>query len=148
MPTCEMCGKEGSLILTEIEGTRLNVCSNCSKYGVTSRPSKKVFVKHRKLLPEETEESVVFDFPDRIKQVREKKRMNQEEFAKFLNEKESVVQKWEAGNLKPGLGMAKKLSRMFETNFIQKIEDKEVKIEKSKTGEMTLGDLIKIKRRR
>ena len=31
--TCEMCGAEGPTVLVEIDGVKLNVCSNCSRFG-------------------------------------------------------------------------------------------------------------------
>ena len=30
---CDLCGKEDELYLALIEGTELNVCKNCSKFG-------------------------------------------------------------------------------------------------------------------
>ena len=30
---CEMCGSEGNLYRTTIEGTEMSVCSECSKFG-------------------------------------------------------------------------------------------------------------------
>jgi putative transcriptional regulator len=46
--------------------------------------------------------------PKRIKQIRERSRVSQPVFARYLNTSESTVQKWEAGTKRPS-GMAQKL---------------------------------------
>ena len=73
---CEMCGAEGNLYKTKIEGTNLNVCETCSKYGTVLTPMKKPeevrarprFVKRRE--PEETKKvtyMVSNDFAEKIR---------------------------------------------------------------------------------
>jgi putative transcriptional regulator len=46
--------------------------------------------------------------PERIKRIREKQRVSQPVFARYLNTSESTIEKWEAGAKKPS-GMALKL---------------------------------------
>jgi putative transcriptional regulator len=51
--------------------------------------------------------------PAQIKQLREKNRVSQPVFARYLNTSESTVEKWETGAKKPS-GMALKLLKVVE----------------------------------
>lgn len=146
-----MCGREGSLRLAEIEGGELNVCSNCSKYGTVKSkgfrvknfsPNKKSF--RNKVVPEFR---VVRNYSQLIRNARELKGMTQEDFAKSLNEKESILAKWESGTLKPRIGIARRLERILEIKLVEKDEvvplNKDDKKKKVVDDEFTLGHFIK-----
>ena len=68
MGSCNICGtKTDKLFKTEIEGTEMIVCEECSNYGkviskmYSDKPKKKIFVQTKE--PEkQIEERVVFDF--------------------------------------------------------------------------------------
>jgi len=145
-----MCGREDRLVLVELEGSQLNVCSNCGKHGKRiGGPKVKKFVRRvRKVEKQEIEEEVIGNFSEKLRNAREKRSLKQEDFANLLNEKASLLQKWEAGSLTPKIKVAKKLERMLGINFVKKVEEKkqEVKLE-SGSGEMTLGDFIKVRKR-
>lgn len=51
--------------------------------------------------------------PTQIKQLREKNRVSQPVFARYLNTSESTIEKWETGAKKPS-GMALKLLKIVE----------------------------------
>lgn len=51
--------------------------------------------------------------PAQIKQLREKNRVSQPVFARYLNTSESTIEKWETGAKKPS-GMALKLLKIVE----------------------------------
>ena len=75
--------------------------------------------------------------------------MNQEEFSKFINERESVLNKWENGSLKPRLDIARKLEKRLKISLIEKEEIKTIEMEKKKSSEgFTLGDFIKVRKRK
>jgi putative transcription factor len=154
MALCEMCGKESQLILAEIEGGELNVCSGCVKYGtVQKKTHNKNFVPVRKNFSKQNtpEFKVVGNYSDLLRSARENKGMKQEDFAKFLNEKESIFTKWESGSLKPRLDVARRLERVLGIKLVERDEIKSVDSEKKKKGgsdEFTLGDFIKIKKRK
>jgi len=152
MPSCDMCGREDNLILVELEGSRLQVCQNCGKHGkrIGKVEIKRVVKvpKRAKIIKEEIEEEVIPEFAARLRKAREKRGLTQEDFAKLLNEKESLLQKWESGNISPKIDIAKKLARMLGINFVKQV--KEVKLApgmKSQSGEMTLGDFVKVRKR-
>ena len=69
-----MCGSESFLMKATVEGTELNVCKNCVKYGkVLSRPKtksfQKTFSKKKFEKKKETEEIniIVENYSERIK---------------------------------------------------------------------------------
>jgi len=146
MAVCEMCGKEGSLILTDVEGVELKVCDTCSKYGkVHKKPSYTPSSKSTIVRPEWKVRS---NFSQIIQQERTKREMNHKQFASFLNERESVISKWESGNLKPRLDVARKLGKLLGISMTEKIETGEGFVSSFKKSDgFTLGD-IKVKVRK
>jgi len=152
MPNCEMCGRVGNLRVVDIEGADLKVCEACSKYGVVkSRVSVSPKYSSPTSLPKvpSVEFRVVDNYAFLLREAREKKALTQEDFAKFLQEKESVVAKWEQGQFKPGLDLAKRIGKVLGINLIEKDELSYLKENsKSKQGEPTLGDMVKIRKRR
>ena len=152
---CEMCGKQAELFKTSIEGTELNVCRSCSKYGkvlkrirepIKEKPKKPVKIEIVSKEPE-TEELVVEDYAKRIKQKREQMDLTQEKLAKKLNEKESLLQKIESGHMKPSLRLAKKLQNFLGIKLIEEFKPQKRTHAKTSSGPLTIGDLITIKRK-
>ena len=149
MTSCSICGSKKATVIARIEGVELEVCDDCAKLGtIVKRISKKIAKKPKVEKKQEVEETVVLDFAKRIKKIREKSRMTQEEFAKALNEKLSVMKHIEHGKLVPSLKLARKIEDKFGIKLveIQGEVSGDVKHEKMETA--TLGDLIEIKRRR
>jgi len=95
----------------------------------------------------------VSSFGSLIRQIREKKGLTQQDFAKLLNERESVLVKWESGALVPDLKMAKKLEKQLGIILIAKEErgagaqQQPVQREKERSDVLTLGDFIKVRKR-
>ena len=128
MSACEMCGKEVPLFKALIEGTELKVCKECASHGkILQRP---VFVqkekKKKKEEPQEEEketiEMLVEDYSQKVKDTRQRLGLKQEELAKKLKEKESIIQKIETANFKPNLKLAKKLERFLKIKLVQTVE--------------------------
>ena len=146
-----MCGKESRLVVADVEGGELKVCSNCAKYGTVKKSSVRVarHFKFKSNRDDGPQFKVVDNYSTLIRSAREKKEMNQEDFAKFLNEKESIVAKWEHGSLKPRIGVARRIGKVLGVNLIEKdVENSEVKLKKSRSSEFTLADFVKVRKRR
>jgi len=146
MAVCEMCGKDTQVSATIVEGSELNVCENCGKYGkAVQRP----VVRSRAPVQAKPEivEMVVSDYAQLIRKARETKGMTQKDFALSVNEKESVVQKLETGSLTPSLSMAKKLERLLKVKLVEVQEETKVDLQSKNSGPMTIGDILKFKRR-
>ena len=149
MGLCEMCGKESFLKTADVEGVDLKLCGNCVKFGTVKKQAyqpkiSKSFVKY-----DGPTFLIVKDYSTKIRQAREAKGMSQEDFAKFLNERESVIQKWESGHLKPRIGVARKIGKILHIRLLEREgAEKAEEIKKSKpSDELTLGDFIKVRKR-
>ena len=147
MASCDMCGKDTNLCTAKIEGTILNVCISCAKYGerVKVPERKKEMVRQQKrFFPEEgSKEKIVDDYANLIRNKREEMNLKQKEFAKLLSEKESIIHKIESGTYKPSIIMAKKIGKVLDLKLIEEIEVKDVEIKETK-GSLTIGDMIKL----
>ena len=153
---CDLCGKEGELFKVEVEGTTLNVCKDCSNFGkVISKvepeptPKERRKIQKQQAIVEEEPEviyEIVSNYASLIRKNREKLKLKQEELAKKIAEKASVVNNLESGKFKPSLKLAGKLEKFLNIKLIEEVEVKDVaKSKKSSNEAMTLGDMIKLK---
>lgn len=149
MTQCEMCGKAGTLVVIDVEGSDLSVCPSCSDYGTVKKNSAVTFsTQHSRSKTEMPEWSVVSNYASRIRSVRESKGMSQDDFSKLLNEKATVISKWEAGSLKPAVDTARKLERLLGIKLVQEeVIENSTLSQAKKSDELTLGDFVKIRRR-
>ncbi len=149
MALCDMCGKETKLIVALIENTELNVCEKCGKFGKIIRKDnyipkiKKSIIKE---IEEEVLERIVKGYGTLIKEAREKINIKQEDFAKKINEKVSLIHNIESGHHEPNIKLAQKIEKFLKIKLIdeKKLEKTELKTTKSET--LTIGDLIKLKK--
>jgi putative transcription factor len=160
MVSCDMCGKKIEKgIKARIESTDMSVCENCAKYGVVlgnigsskSSNSNNSFQNKpykKKVIREEVEEDIISNYGKIVKTAREKLNLKQEELAKKINERESLIHQIESEHLKPSIATAKKLEKFFGIKLIQIVnnsDDKNVNQqddEKKQSKELTFGDLI------
>ena len=153
MASCNMCGKEKELFKAEIEGVELQVCRECGRYGnilerVREPQTKKERIREERIKKPEVIEIIVPDYYKRIKEKREIIGLKQKDFAKAINEKESLIHNIEIGKFEPGMELAKKIGGFLKINLIKEhVEKKQDSGYKSKNNEMTLGDFIKIKKK-
>lgn len=136
---CEMCGISTKLVLANIEGATVNVCNNCSKLGKIvnlpkSKPAKQVF--------EEPEIYVVENFSTLIRNAREKLNLKQEEVARKLAIKESIIHKLENGSFTPSLNMASRIEKFFGISLTETLETYNNQ-SSSKSETVTMADMIK-----
>ena len=149
---CELCGREvEEFVSAIIEGSTLQVCSNCSKFGQIVERKGKINVKPIKQVKRSELDDIEFIVPEYfalIKEAREKKGLTQEELAKNINERESLINQVESGHMKPDLNLALKIGKYFEIRLVEKYVEadvKELQID-FKNKNLTIGDLIKFKK--
>lgn len=145
---CDMCGSEGKLYQAVIEDAELNVCHECSKFGkvigvVKQNEVDNEAVKASKESKPEIMEMIVQDYAEKIRKKRGSLGLKQEEFAKKISEKESLIQKIEAGHFEPSIVLAKKIGKFLKIKLTEEYEETHEKQVQSKTGSFTLGDFIK-----
>ena len=151
---CDMCGSQGKLFKAIVEGTELNVCQKCARFGSVISPGTPRHSMHKRTprktsqpLPE-PEEIIIENYPELIKQKREKLGLTQEKFAQKLNEKESLLQKIESGHIKPSLNLAKKIQNFLGIKLIEQFKPKKILTQnQSKSYVLTIGDILKLKKK-
>lgn len=153
MPTCEMCGKKlENLIDVVVEGTLLRVCQNCASFGNVVKITPKKDIVEEKSFPQEIEFPekdllIRDDYAEKIKKARESKNLKQEDLAKAIAEKESIIHKLEAGQISPSLALAKKLEQFLRIKIIKEHEaTKGIKKLDFRDSALTVGDLLNIKK--
>ncbi len=150
---CDMCGKEDKLFVTSIEGSQLQLCKGCSVYGKIIHkvrpPAQPHFKQKQRVIDtEEIIRRIVPDYANKIRNARDQMGLKQEQFAKKINEKESIIQQLETGKFEPSIRLATKLEKTFNIVLIEELKSKEMpKFTQTKSKEgLTVGDMIKFKK--
>jgi putative transcription factor len=164
-----MCGKEvPRLRKVQIGGTTLEVCNECARFRedapveapkaapVTSGPSAVAeprpiaFPSHegrKKDALSRGEVELAEDYNRRIIKGRRKKDLTQEELARRINEKKSVISRLETGEMRPSDRLIKKLEKELDVKLRERMEFQAEPAKKQVgTGGVTLGDLIKMEK--
>ena len=141
----------------------LNVCEKCSSYGRVvgrikreqpvrarkkqEKPLDGSIIRTRKDKETDTMQLIVSNYSELIKKGRERLGLKQEDFAKKIAEKESVVHKLESGQIKPNIDLARKLERFLKVALIEEVEIEGAGATGSakSTDNLTIGDLINVK---
>ncbi|MFP4567717.1 MAG: multiprotein bridging factor aMBF1 [Candidatus Woesearchaeota archaeon] len=160
---CDICGKKDVLYHAEIEGSKLVACSSCASHGTklgkvlveidsgSEKSSFKSVSKSKSKLPK-AEESVILvvsNYNVLIKNKRERLGLKQEDLAKAINEKESLLQQIESKKIEPPISVAKKLESFLKIKILELYKDPVAQSKQVKeSGPLTLGDMINIKTRR
>ena len=164
---CEICGKpiEGRPIRTKIDGSVLEVCKECSKFGRVQKdtPLERKFVsRNKKGNPqkrpqarqnvqrrrEEPMDELVEDYNVIIRKARESKGWTREELGAKMDEKVSVINRIESGKMEPDVKLAKKFEKTLNITLIEKYDEMDLESFKSSaSGPNTLGSIVKIKRK-
>ncbi|MHA2123498.1 MAG: multiprotein bridging factor aMBF1 [Promethearchaeota archaeon] len=164
---CPVCGGiiwgKGQKVL--LEGAKITVCDNCAQHGTKiTRPTtvyraKKVYQKRpqsttRKHIvkPERIEElEIVSDYAKKIRNARNNRGLNQDQFAQKLNEKPSLLRRIEAGKVEPTIKLSKKIEKIYDIKLLKSTDEiefnsKDQKFMKKSTG-ASLGDIAFVKRK-
>lgn len=147
---CDMCGNEAELFRASIEGAFINACSKCAKFGkIIGKVSQEHLVQKKAAdVPERKDILVITpNFSKLIKQGREKLNLKQEELAKSISEKVSLIHKLETGAVAPRILLAKKLESFLKIKLIEEFHEEKEQLRKGKTADLTLGDFVKVKKK-
>lgn len=151
---CELCGAEVPRTRkVVIEGTTLAVCSGCAKFGTTASMDQEKKsspiqsrLEVRRYRPKDVYEKdvdvLVDDYSSRIREARMAMDISQEELGKRLNEKWSVINKLETGDMRPDDKLVTKLERTLNIKLREKLKPSAVE-KKTSSKTLTIGDLIR-----
>ena len=146
MSNCDLCGKDSELFKARIEGSLVDACERCSRFGevLWKLEEIKPEIKSRKI-EEEDSESIIENYDKIIRKERERRGLKQDELALKLNERESLIRKIENKEIMPSLRIAKKLETFFDVKLIENISNNKFEIKRTEARSFTLGDVIKQK---
>lgn len=149
---CEICGKKiiGRPIRTKIDGSVMQTCQDCSKFGKVQREpqrtGKPTTTPRRPRFTEPSQE-VLEDFNTVIRLAREKKGWSREDLAEKIYEKVSVINRIESGRMIPDIKLARKLERILKVRLLEKVElEKPEGLGSQGVKGATIGDIARIKR--
>jgi len=165
---CPICGGKiwgrGEKVL--LEGAKITVCQSCAQFGVKIKPKVKLGESNRNYYPKpsqstnkvvrsrEIEDSVeiVSDYVVRIRNARNSRGLNQDQFAQKLNEKPSLIRRIEAGKVEPTIKLAKKIEEVYNIKLLKQIDEIEPSSKQNqymkKTSGSSLGDIAYIKKKK
>ncbi len=163
---CEICGSpiRGPPSRIVVEGARLVVCAECSTHGedywqpaapskVPERPAPKP-VRVRPRAPRETlpkdyaELELRDDYANLIRKAREKRSLTQGDLARLAKERLSMIQKIELGKMIPNVRLSRALEHLLKIELlVPAVEPKTPKSVANEAEELTIGDIIKFKKK-
>ena len=126
LPECTLCGKRvDALNKVELEDTIVSVCDNCVKFGraVETRLYKPLARQIQLAELTENNTMITADYGARVKKARETKDLTHTEFARVINERESVIKRIEAQKMEPDDKLLKKLEQFLDIKLKEKYED-------------------------
>ncbi len=139
----------GKLFLTEIEGSKIEVCESCGKYGnlieevKPKQRAESVFVKREMSKLEEPEDILKQNYGKLIMQARQKMGLERKKFSMKINEKESIIKRVESQQMTPDEKLQKKIENFLEIKLTEVYEKKKLNKGPTKSS-LTLGDIVKI----
>lgn len=129
----------------KIEGSILEVCEDCLKYGERIiEPEEITLTKSKKKVSLPEEEILVDNYGKLISEKRKELKLTREEFAKKIKEKESVIRRVESEEMIPDDKLIKKIENFLEIKLRRKFEEKPLKRKEIKQ-KLTLGDVVELK---
>ena len=145
---CDICAAPATMHAT-IEGAPLSVCAPCARSAKDARPIPLAMKRSAKpsRKPAQTKPQkivvIVSDYAQRIRAARQKRGLGQEDFAKLIAEKESVVRKLERKSIDLEMALAKKLERVLGIVLVEERDEEKVpKGAAARTGPLTIGDIM------
>jgi putative transcription factor len=140
---CEICGSRNASRKTKIDNAILTVCNECVNFG-KEVPTIELR-EERKIIPrlEEMEQIIKSNFHLLVKNERSKRNLTQEDLAKKLNEKASLIKRIEDG-WEPPLNIIKKLERFFNIKLTEELEEKQIE-SKQDRKDLTIGDIVEVR---
>lgn len=159
---CELCGKTVPFTKSVIiDGAKLDVCSECAKFGEDYKsPSEGSTGGNKTVIEQRLERrqkrmgtkdvyaqaksvELVENYGKLIREAREARDMDLEEFSNSINEKKGTIAKIEANKLIPDDKLTKKIEKALEIKLLEAVSLGMMQSAAGGSGKMTLGDFFK-----
>ena len=155
MVRCEVCGREirGTPYRRIIEGARLIVCEQCSRFSSeewSPKPTAPPRARPRRRNEVESAEDLVpvEGYGALLREAREKMRLEHKELARMLGEKISTLKMLEKEELVPDQALAQKIKRIMKIDVLTREIIKTTFIPSPQKGAPTIGDMVKLKEKK
>ncbi len=134
---------------TRIEGAVIEVCERCSRFGTKADVSKAIsYTPIKNTIRFSALDSVDFELMSEygklIAKVRESKGLTRYDFAKRINEKESVVKRLEDQEFEPAEELVRKIEDFLDIRLREKIEGTILRQRVKKKLDLPLGDVVEV----
>jgi putative transcription factor len=157
---CELCGIESAECKKAlVEGVKLMVCPGCLRHGKVLHENVDGVIDVKKAILRRAERArradvyekmtteLVPDWSHRIREARVQKGLNREELGFRIGERIVTISKIENGDLRPSDEIVKKLEKELDISLMEEVKPVVTPC-KSYTGHvLTLGDLLKTKKK-
>jgi len=154
MGECEVCGEREGDYYVLIEGAKLWACGDCARRGkIIARPAPQP-KRFGKPTPSQgkpavsTEVEFVPDYAERIRNARLKMKVGIDVVAERVFEKQSFLERVEAGKALPTEALARRLEKELGVALFEPVTYSGQAAEKKRPGELTLGDLVFVKKKK
>lgn len=173
--SCDICGREidGEPVIIEIDGAVLTLCQRCaSRYAsvkgvkilsgsiqqpqvskVSTRPGQRTSVQVRQIkrrnevpITQVERLEVIDNYGEVIRDARNRLGISRDVLASMLGIKESTLKNIEDGKLIPDINLARKIERALGVKLLVEREETETSLGEAEGGELTLGDVVEIRR--
>lgn len=153
MAQCELCGQNcesSQLITIKVAGSFVQSCSRCKNLGhsttnnIDNSISKNIYKKKK----DEELYEVVSNYAGLLNSAMQKKQTTIRHIAKALNIKESSLNKFFSGKIKPNLEMSRKLENHLgisltkEYNSSSKVNADDFITKPKENQDLSLGDML------
>ncbi|MEM2739960.1 MAG: multiprotein bridging factor aMBF1 [Candidatus Bathyarchaeia archaeon] len=159
MPICELCGRKiPRAMKIEVEGAIVEVCSECAskakarvireirRDSATVKPKMHVNPERDDISVELESKILRQDYGRIIREARERYSLRVEDLARIIGEKSSVIQRIEAGKLKPDSELATKLERILKISLFEAAPSKAYtfKVADGSESGLTVADILAV----
>jgi len=145
---CELCGRHEVRIDAMIDGIKMRVCENCSRFGkvVYVEPMEGAEMQGQQKNAN-IELEPVDNYAALIKQAREKKGMTCKDLCAAIFEKESFMDRIEKGQAVPTEKIGRKLEHFLKIKLFESVDEGAGagKLLPKQSQGLTLGDTVNIK---
>jgi len=156
---CDICGRviTGQAFKVQVEGAKMLVCSSCQSLGkpYSEEPGPQLpavrdrsFLTRKRTteLPREMSQfDLVEDLAERVRKYRMKLALTQEELAKRVKERLSVIQKIETGRIAPDIRLCRALEHELKVKLLVPHTETADVPKSAAPSEVTLGDIVRVK---
>ena len=141
---CDLCGSERELYSAIVENSLMSVCKNCLRFGKKVERNKDFDFNN--VIKRKAEKEDLFLLKENynliIKEQREKLKLTQEELAKKLNEKFSLIHKVENKEIVPDDNFVKKIENFFNIKLYETYREENKVGLNFQSSSLTIGDLL------